>query len=77
MGMFNSGGGNHGSTHLNRPRSIVYCRVIAILMIAIMYPGSEVRLGDTNNAGPSVKTVTPTPVPPTSPAAPNPTTEPR
>ena len=41
--------------------------VIAVLMIAVFYPGSESRVGDTN-AGPSVQTVTP---------APSPTTEPR
>ena len=41
--------------------------VIAVLMIAVFYPGSESRVGDTN-AGPSVQTVIP---------APSPTTEPR
>jgi hypothetical protein len=51
--------------------------VIGILMIAIYYPTSEGRVGDTNNAGPSVKTVTPTPMPPASPTTPKPTTEPR
>ena len=41
--------------------------VIGVLMIAVSYPGSGGRVGDTN-AGPSVQTVTP---------APSPTTEPR
>jgi hypothetical protein len=52
--------------------------VIAVLMIAVFYPGSEGRVGETN-AGPSVQTVAPTPSPSTSPAVrtPNPTTEPR
>ena len=53
--------------------------VLAILMIAVFYPGSESRVGDTNNTGPSVQTVAPAPSPSTSPAVPtpNPTTEPR
>ena len=41
--------------------------VIAVLMIAVFYPGSESRVGDTNNAQPSVQTVTPTPSPMTEP----------
>jgi hypothetical protein len=53
--------------------------VIAVSMIAVFYPASESRVGDTNNAGPSVRTVNPAPTPSTSPAVatPNPTTEPR
>ena len=39
--------------------------VIAVLMIAVFYPGSESRVGDTN-AGPSLQTVTPAPSPTTS-----------
>ena len=42
--------------------------VIAVLMIAVFYPGGEGRVGDTSNSGPTVQTVTP---------APSPTTEPR
>ena len=41
--------------------------VIFVLMIAVFYPGSESRVGDTNT-GPSVQTVT---------SAPSPATEPR
>ena len=41
--------------------------VIAVLMIAVFYPGSESRVGDTNTS-PSLQTVAP---------APSPTTEPR
>ena len=51
--------------------------VIGILLVAIYYPNSEGRVGDTNNAGPSVKSAAPTPMPPTSPATPNPTPEPQ
>ena len=42
--------------------------VVAVLMIAVVYPGSESRVGDTTSTGPTVQTVTP---------APSPTTEPR
>ena len=40
--------------------------VIAVLMIAVFYPASESRVGDTN-ASPTVQTVTPSPSPRTEP----------
>ena len=48
---------------------LIVAAAIAVALIAMMYPrtGTE-RVGDTNNAGPSVQTVTP---------AASPTTEPR
>ena len=53
----------------NNMLPLIVAVAIAVALIAMMYPrtGTE-RVGDTNNAGPSVQTVTP---------APSPTTEPR
>lgn len=52
---------------------------IAIALIAMFYPSGDGRVGDTNNAGSPVQTVTPSPSPSTSPTVPTPTptTEPR
>ena len=41
--------------------------VIAVLMIAVFYPVSGSRVGDTPNASPTVQTVTPAPSPTTHP----------
>lgn len=51
----------------------------AVLLIALFYPMSSGRVGDTTNAGPSVQTMTPQPTPSTSPRVPTPrpTTDPR
>jgi hypothetical protein len=58
---------------------LLLAAAIAALLIAMLYPGDRGRVGDTNNAGPSVQTVTPSPTPSTSPPipTPTPTTEPR
>lgn len=58
---------------------LILAAAIVIALIAMFYPGSDGRVGDTNNAGPSVRTVTPAPSPSTSPAVPTPTptTDPR
>ena len=48
---------------------LIVAAAIAVVLIAMVYPRtSQDRVGDTNNAAPSVQTVTP---------APSPTTEPR
>ena len=60
--------------------SLLLVAVVVAVMIAMLFqPNETPRIGDTNNAGPSVKTVTPTPSPSTSPTVPTPTptTEPR
>ena len=47
---------------------------IAVALIAWLMPNTtSTRLGDTNNAGPSMETVAPKPAPSTSPAVPTPT----
>lgn len=46
---------------------------ISAAVLALLYPGNEGTVGDTNNAGPSVRTVAPSPSPATSPAVPTPT----
>lgn len=58
---------------------LMLAAAIVLALIVMFYPGTDGRIGDTNNAGPAVKTVTPAPSPSTSPAvpAPTPTTEPR
>jgi hypothetical protein len=58
---------------------LILAAAIVVALITMFYPGNNGRVGDTNNAGPSVKTVTPSPSPSTSPPVPNPTptTEPR
>ena len=60
--------------------SLVFAVAVAAAVLAMFYqPTTTERVNDTNNAGPSVQTVAPTPSPSTSPAVPtpNPTTEPR
>jgi hypothetical protein len=59
---------------------LILAAAIAVAVIAMFYPRTTTdRVGDANNAGPAVQTVTPAPSPSTSPAVPtpNPTTEPR
>jgi hypothetical protein len=59
---------------------LILAAAIAVAVIAMFYPRTTTdRVGDTNNAGSPVQTVTPSPSPSTSPAlpTPNPTTEPR
>jgi len=59
---------------------LIIAAAIALLLIAMLYPrGGEQTIGDTNNAGPSVKAPTTQRAPSTSPAVPTPmpTTEPR
>jgi hypothetical protein len=58
---------------------LIVAAAVAIALLAMLYPNSGGRVGDANNAGPSVQTVTPSPSPTTSPAipTPTPTTEPR
>jgi hypothetical protein len=58
---------------------LIIAAAIAVALIAMLYPRTDTRVGDTNNAGPSVQTVTPSPSPSTSPTVPTPTptTEPR
>jgi hypothetical protein len=58
---------------------LIVAAAIAIVLIAMFFPGIRSPIGDTNNAGPAVTTVTPSPAPSTSPVVPtpNPTTEPR
>lgn len=55
---------------------LILAAAIVIALIAMFYPGSDGRVGDTNNAGPSVRTA-PAPSPSTSPAVPTPATDPR
>ena len=52
---------------------ILLAAAAAVLLIALFYPSNEGRVGDTNNAGPSVQTMTPQPTPSTSPRVPTPT----
>ena len=47
--------------------------VVAVLVIAIFYPGSDRRVGDTPYERPAVKSVKTVTVPPSSPATTNPT----
>jgi hypothetical protein len=57
---------------------LAFAAVVAAGLLAWMYPSvTNDRSSDTTNAGPSVKTVAPSPSPSTSPAVPtpNPTTE--
>jgi hypothetical protein len=57
---------------------LVLAAAVAAAVLAMVYPRLATdRAGDTNNAGPSVQTVAPTPSPSTSQAVPtpNPTTE--
>ena len=64
----------------NNMLPLILAAAIAVALIAMMYPRTTTeRVGDTNNAGPSVKTVIPAPSPSTSPPVPtpSPTTEPR
>jgi outer membrane biosynthesis protein TonB len=58
---------------------ILLAAAVTVALIAMLLPNSTpTRLGDTTNAGPSVKTVNPSPSPSTAPTEPNPkpTTEP-
>lgn len=69
-----------GSTAANMVLPLLLAAAIVIGLIALLYQSNDLsRLGDANNAGPSVKTVAPLPSPSTSPAVPTPTpiTEPR
>ena len=47
--------------------------VFAVLVIAIFYPSSDGRVGDTHNERPAVKSVKTVTVPPLSPAKTTPT----
>jgi hypothetical protein len=51
---------------------IILAAAIAVLLAAVFMPTTP-RVADRTNAGPSVRTVEPTPVPSTSPAVPTPT----
>ena len=66
--------------HLHRPQAgnilmpLLLAAAIVVALIAMLYQSNDLsRVGDTNNAGPSVKTVMPSPSPSTSPAVPTPT----
>jgi hypothetical protein len=59
---------------------LLLAAAIVVALIAMLYQTNDLsRVGDTNNAGPSVNTVMPSPTPSTSPPVPTPTptTEPR
>ena len=59
---------------------LLLAAAIVVALIAMLYQSNDLsRVGDTNNAGPSVGTVMPSPSPSTSPAVPTPmpTTDPR
>ena len=52
----------------NNMLPLIVAAAIAVVLIAMMYPRTPAeRVNDTNNAGPSVQTVTPTPGPTTEP----------
>jgi hypothetical protein len=72
--------------HSHRPPAasmlmpLLLAAAIVVALIAMLYQSNDLsRVGDTNNAGPSVNTVMPSPAPSTSPTVPTPTptTEPR
>ena len=72
--------------HSHRPPAgsifmpLLLAAAIVVALIAMLYQTNDLsRVGDTNNAGPSVNTVMPSPTPSTSPPVPTPTptTEPR
>jgi hypothetical protein len=53
---------------------LLLAATLVIALIAMLYQSNDLpRVGDTNNAGPSVTTMTPSPSPSTSPAVPTPT----
>ena len=58
---------------------LILAAAIVVALITMFYPGTGTQVGNTNNAGPAVTTVTPSPTPSTSPMVPtpNPTAEPR
>ncbi len=58
---------------------LILAAAIVVALITMFYPGTGNQVGNTNNAGPAVTTVTPSPTPSTSPMVPtpNPTAEPR
>ena len=65
--------------HLRRPPAgnilmpLLLAAAIVVALIAMLYQSNDLsRVGDTNNAGPSVETVMPSPSPSTSPAVPTP-----
>ena len=52
----------------NNMLPLIVAAVIAVALIAMMYPRTTPEhVGETNNAGPSVQTVTPAPSPTTQP----------
>jgi hypothetical protein len=72
--------------HSRRPQTgnvlmpLLLAAAIVVALIAMLYQSNDLsRVSDTNNAGPSVKTVMPSPSPSTSPTVPTPTptTDPR
>jgi hypothetical protein len=59
---------------------LLLAAAIVVALIAMLYQTNDLsRVSDTNNAGPAVNTVMPSPTPSTSPPVPTPTptTEPR
>ena len=58
---------------------LILAAAVVVALIIMFYPDTSSRVGDTNSAGLSVQTVTPSPSPSTAPLVPTPlpTTEPR